>query len=433
MQTIRASVAEVKETLLITAALVVLVIFIFLRNVWATVIPALAIPLAIVGTFAGMYLLNYSIDNLSLMAMTIAVGFVVDDAIVMLENIYRHIENGVPPMEAAMKGSAEIGFTIVSMSLSLVAVFIPLLLMGGLIGRLFREFAMTVSMTILLSGIVSLTMTPMLCSKFLKNEHGKNHGKVYLAIENGFRAMYDFYVRTLDIAFQRQRLVFGVFLATIALSGILYLLVPKGFFPQQDIGLVSAVVEGAQDISFAEMDRLQDQVRAVVAADPDIMGLASTAPFGGQSVNIGRIICVLKPHRERSASADQIIARLRPQLAKITGVRAYMQAAQDIVIGARAARTQYQYTLQDVDVHELYEWTPKLTAEIGKLPMVRDVASDLQTGATTATLTIDRDQAARYGIQPQLIDDTLYDAFGQRQVGQYFTQVNTYQIGRAHV
>ncbi len=428
MQTIRASVAEVKETLVITALLVVLVIFIFLRNIWATVIPALAIPLAIVGTFAGMYLLNYSIDNLSLMAMSIAVGFVVDDAIVMLENIYRHIENGMKPMEAAIKGSAEIGFTIVSMSLSLVAVFIPLLLMGGLIGRLFREFAMTVSMTILLSGIVSLTMTPMLCSKFLKQAHGQRHGKLYMAVENGFKAMYDFYVRTLDAAFQRQKLVFGVFLATIALSGVLYLLVPKGFFPQQDIGLVSTVVEGAQDISFAEMDRLQDQVRAVVASDPDIMGLASTAPFGGQSVNIGRIISVLKPHRERKATADEIIARLRPQLAKITGVRAYMQAAQDIVIGARAARTQYQYTLQDVDVHELYEWTPKLTAEIGKLPMVRDVASDLQTGATTATLTIDRDQAARYGIQPQLIDDTLYDAFGQRQVGQYFTQVNTYRI-----
>ena len=427
MQTIRASVAEVKETLLITAVLVVIVIFIFLRNIWATIIPALAIPLAIVGTFAGMYVLNYSIDNLSLMAMTIAVGFVVDDAIVMLENIYRHIEAGMSPMEAALKGSSEIGFTIISMSLSLVAVFIPLLLMGGLIGRLFREFAMTVSMTILLSGIVSLTMTPMLCSKFLRHDHGP-HGKLYLAIERGFKAMFDFYVRTLDMAFRHQRAVLGVFFATIALSGVLYMLVPKGFFPQQDIGLVSTVVEGAQDISFAEMDRLQDQVRAIVAADPDIMGIASTAPFGGQSVNIGRIISVLKPHRERTATADQIIARLRPKLATVTGVRAYMQASQDIVIGARAARTQYQYTLQDVDVHELYEWTPKLSAEIGKLPMVRDVASDLQTGATTATLTIDRDQAARYGIQPQLIDDTLYDAFGQRQVGQYFTQVNTYRI-----
>ncbi|MHB1206242.1 MAG: efflux RND transporter permease subunit [Rhodospirillaceae bacterium] len=411
MQTIRASVAEVKETLVITAVLVVLVIFVFLRNIWATIIPALAIPLAIVGTFAGMYALNYSIDNLSLMAMTIAVGFVVDDAIVMLENIYRHIEAGMSPMEAALKGSSEIGFTIISMSLSLVAVFIPLLLMGGLIGRLFREFAMTVSMTILLSGVVSLTMTPMLCSKFLRHDHGP-HGKLYLAVERGFKAMFDFYVRTLDIA----------------LSGVLYILIPKGFFPQQDIGLVSAVVEGAQDISFAEMDRLQDQARAIIAADPDIMGLASTAPFSGQSMNIGRIICVLKPHRERKATADEIIARLRPQLAKITGVRAYMQAAQDIVIGARAARTQYQYTLQDVDVRELTEWTQKLTGEIGKLPMVRDVASDMQTGATTATLAIDRDQAARYGIQPQLIDDTLYDAFGQRQVGQYFTQVNTYRI-----
>ncbi len=427
MQTIRASVAEVKETLLITAVLVVLVIFIFLRNVWATIIPALAIPLAIVGTFAGMYLLNYSIDNLSLMAMTIAVGFVVDDAIVMLENIYRHIENGMEPMEAAMKGSAEIGFTIVSMSLSLVAVFIPLLLMGGIIGRLFREFAMTVSMTILLSGIVSLTMTPMLCSKFLRHDHGQ-HGKLYLAIERGFKAMYDFYVRTLDIAFQRQKLVFGVFLATIALSGVLYVLIPKGFFPQQDIGIIASVTEGAQDISFAEMDRLQDQARAVIAADPDIEGVGSTMGFGGQSMNNGRIMMLLKPHRRRKANVDQIIDRLRPQLAKIPGMRVYMQASQDIVIGARGTRTQYQYTLQDVDFRELNEWTQKLTDAMAKLPMLRDVASDLQTGATTATLTIDRDQAARYGIQPQLIDDTLYDAFGQRQVGQYFTQVNTYRI-----
>ena len=428
MQTIRTSVREVKQTLVIAAILVVIVIFVFLRNVWATIIPALAIPLSIIGTFAGMYLLGYSIDNLSLMAMTISVSFVVDDAIVMLENIYRHIENGMKPMEAAVKGSSEIGFSIISMSLSLVAVFIPLLLMGGLIGRLFREFAMTVSMTVLLSGLVSLTLTPMLCSKFLKLDHGKLYGGFYAAVERGFKAMYDFYVRTLDVAFRRERLMLGVFLATIALSGGLYLLVPKGFFPQQDIGLVSTVVEGAQDISFAEMDRLQDQVRAVVAADPDIMGLASTAPFGGQSVNIGRIISILKPHRERTASADEIIARLRPQLAKITGVRAYMQSAQDIVIGARAARTQYQYTLQDADFGELAEWAPKLTAEISKLPMVRDVANDMQTGATTATLTIDRDQAARYGVQPQLIDDTLYDAFGQRQVGQYFTQVNTYRI-----
>jgi HAE1 family hydrophobic/amphiphilic exporter-1 len=427
MQTIRASVAEVKETLIITAVLVVFVIFIFLRNVWATIIPALAIPLAIVGTFAGMYVLNYSIDNLSLMAMTIAVGFVVDDAIVMLENIYRHIENGMDPMEAAYKGSSEIGFTIISMSLSLVAVFIPLLLMGGIIGRLFREFAVTVSMTILLSGVVSLTMTPMLCSKFLRHEHGQ-HGKLYLAIERGFKAMFDFYVRTLDIAFQRQKLVLMVFFATVALSGVLYVMVPKGFFPQQDIGLIASVTEGAQDISFAEMDRLQDQARAVFAADPDIAGVGSTMGFGGQSMNNGRIMVVLKPHRERTATVDQIIDRLRPQLARIAGMRVFMQASQDIVIGARGARTQYQYTLQDVDFHELTEWTQKLTNEMAKIPMLRDVASDLQTGATTATLTIDRDQAARYGIQPQLIDDTLYDAFGQRQVGQYFTQVNTYRI-----
>ena len=286
---------------------------------------------------------------------------------------------------------------------------------------------MTVSMTILLSGVVSLTMTPMLCSKFLRHDHGP-HGKLYLAIERGFKAMYDFYVRTLDVAFQRQKLVFGVFLGTIALSGVLYILIPKGFFPQQDIGIIASVTEGAQDISFAEMDRLQDQARAVIAADPDIAGVGSTMGFGGQSMNNGRIMMLLKPHRERKANVDQIIDRLRPQLARIAGLRVFMQASQDIVIGARGARTQYQYTLQDVDFRELNEWTQKITDAMAKLPMLRDVASDLQTGATTATLTIDRDQAARYGIQPQLIDDTLYDAFGQRQVGQYFTQVNTYRI-----
>ena len=427
MQTIRASVAEVRMTLLLTAALVVLVIFLFLRNLWATIIPALAIPLALVGTFAGMYLFNYSIDNLSLMAMTIAVGFVVDDAIVMLENIYRHVEHGMSPFEAALKGASEIGFTIVSMSLSLVAVFIPLLLMGGIIGRLFREFAMTVSMTILISGVVSLTMTPMLCSKFLRQETGQ-HGRLYLAIERGFTAMFDFYRRTLEMAFGHQRAVFAVFLLTIVTAAGLYVVVPKGFFPQQDVGAISVNTEGAQDISFNEMARLQDFAREILMKDPDIESVASTLPYGGSGINSGKIYVLLKPFGERKTNSDDIMARLRPKLAQITGLRVFLQVSQDVQVGARGSRTQYQYTLQDANVTELNDWSAKMMDRMAALPEVRDVTSDLQTGATTATLTIDRDQAARYGIQPQLIDDTLYDAFGQRQVGQYFTQVNTYRI-----
>jgi hydrophobe/amphiphile efflux-1 (HAE1) family protein len=425
MQTIRASVAEVKETLILTAALVVLVIFVFLRNFWATVIPALAIPLSIIGTFAGMYVFDYSIDNLSLMALTIAVGFVVDDAIVMLENIYRHIENGMSPVEAALQGSKEIGFTIISMSLSLVAVFIPLLLMGGIIGRLFHEFAMTVSIAILISGVVSLTITPMLCARFLRHQSGQ-HGKTYRAIERGFEAIFEFYRRTLEIAFVNQRKVLAVFVATVAFSGILYVLVPKGFFPNQDVGSISIVTEGAQDISFAELARLHDQAREILARDPAVQTVGSQVPYGN-AVNTGRLYALLKPHRDREP-VEEIMDRLRPQMAKIAGLRVFLSVSQDINIGARQTRTQYQYTLQDADADELGVWAGKMVAAMSTLPQLRDVTSDQQSGATSATLTIDRDQASRYGIQPQLIDDTLYDAFGQRQVGQYFTQVNTYRI-----
>ncbi len=424
-QTIKASVAEVKETLLVTALLVVAVIFLFLRNVRATVIPALAIPLSLIGTFAGMYALNYSIDNLSLMAMTIAVGFVVDDAIVMLENIYRHIESGMEPVAAALQGAREIGFTIVSMSVSLVAVFIPLLLMGGIIGRLFHEFAMTVSIAILISGVVSLTITPMLCSRFLRHETGE-HSALYRRIERGFDAMFAFYRRTLDIALVNQKTVFGVFAATVALSGVLYVLVPKGFFPNQDVGSISSVTEGAQDISFAELVRLNEQAREIIARDPAVETVGATAPYGN-NVNQGRLYALLKPHREREP-VEEIMNRLRPQLAKIAGLKVFMSVSQDIQIGARQTRTQYQYTLQDADADELRIWSDKMVAAMATLPELRDVVSDQQSGASSATLTIDRDQASRYGIQPQLIDDTLYDAFGQRQVGQYFTQVNTYRI-----
>ncbi|MBX7201073.1 MAG: efflux RND transporter permease subunit [Rhodospirillaceae bacterium] len=425
MQTIKAAVAEVKETLIITAVLVVLVIFVFLRNVRATVIPALAIPLSLIGTFAGMYLFNYSIDNLSLMALTIAVGFVVDDAIVMLENIYRHIEEGMAALAASLQGAREIGFTIVSMSLSLVAVFIPLLLMGGIIGRLFHEFAVTVSIAILISGVISLTITPMLCSKFLRHESGE-HSALYRRIEAGFEAMFAFYRRTLDIALAEQRKVLGVFVATVALSGALYVLVPKGFFPNQDVGSISIVTEGAQDISFAELARLHDQAREILVHDPAVKTVGGQVPYGN-AVNTGRLYALLKPHREREP-VEEVMNRLRPQFAKIAGLKVFLSVSQDINIGARQTRTQYQYTLQDADANELSLWGEKMTAAMAALPELRDVTSDQQSGATTATLTIDRDQASRYGIQPQLIDDTLYDAFGQRQVGQYFTQVNTYRI-----
>ena len=321
-----------------------------------------------IGTFAGMYLFSYSIDNLSLMAMTISVGFVVDDAIVMLENIYRHMEDGMDPMEASLIGSQEIGFTIISMSLSLVAVFIPPhLLMGGIIGRrLFHEFAVTVSLTILISGVVSLTMAPMLCSRFLRADHGA-HGKVYLAVENGFNAMFNFYTRTLDIAFRHQRTVFSIFLATIALSVVLYIMVPKGFFPQQDIGLLSGVTEGAQDISFAEMDRLQDMAREIIGLrDPDIENVGSTMGFGGQSMNIGRIMALLKPHRERTANADEIIGRLRPAARQDPRHAVYLQSAPGHHHRRPRHPHQYQYTLQDVDYRELGDWSAQAHRRHGR-------------------------------------------------------------------
>ena len=421
--TIRASVAEVRKTLLITAVLVILVTFVFLRNLRATILPACAIPLSLIGACAGMYMLNYSLDNLSLMALTIAVGFVVDDAIVMLENIYRHIENGEAPMEAALKGASEVGLTIITMSVSLIAVFIPLLLMGGVVGRMFHEFAMTVAITILISGVVSLTLTPMLAARVLHKETHQ-HGALHQAVERGFNNLSSFYRRTLDIALSHQRTVFAIFLAMVVATGVLYVVVPKGFFPQQDNGNIIGQIEGAQNASFAEMLKRAEAARAVLVTDPDVanLGIFST---GRNAFFVGMM---LKPFEERSASAQDIIERLRPQLAKLEGVRVYLQANQDVNISARGSRTQYQYTLQDVDAAELNEWTDKIQAKMGTLAQLRDIASDRQYGATTATLVIDRDAAARYDIQAQLIDDTLYDAFGQRQVGQYLTQANSYKV-----
>jgi hydrophobe/amphiphile efflux-1 (HAE1) family protein len=427
--TIRASVDDVQFTMLLSIALVVMVIFVFLRSVWATIIPGVTVPLALIGTFAVMYLLGYSLDNISLMALTIAVGFVVDDAIVMLENIHRHIEDGMAPLEAALKGAGEIGFTIVSISASLIAVFIPLLLMGGIVGRLFREFAVTVSVAVAVSAMVSLTLTPMMCSRFLRHDAGR-HGWLYRVVEGMFDGMLAFYRRTLDVALRHSFITLLVFLATVTLTGVLYVQIPKGFFPEQDNGVLIGISEAAQDVSFAEMSKRQLALAQVVKADPDVAGFVTAigAGLGGRTANNGIFFINLKPWGERKASAQQVIARLRPKLAKVEGAQLFLQAAQDIRVGGRLSKTQYQFTLQDADLHQLYDWAPKVTARLAKLTELRDVTSDQQMGGTTATLTIDRDQASRFGITPQAIDDTLYDAFGQRQITQYFTQVNTYHV-----
>ena len=421
-QTIRASVADVQFTLMLTIALVVMVIFIFLRSLWATLIPSVAVPLALVGTFAVMYVLGYSLDNLSLMALTIAVGFVVDDAIVMLENIDRHIGDGLSPMEAAIKGAGEIGFTIVSISLSLIAVFIPLFLMGGIVGRLFREFGITVSVTILVSMLVSLTLTPMMCSRFMRSKHQVRHGRLYALSERGFDLLLAGYRKSLDVALRHHRATFGVFVLTLVATGYLFAIIPKGFFPQQDTGLIFGTSEAAQDISFPDAVRRQRALAEIVGKDPAVATVGmSLGANGTQTQNNGRFFITLKPRDQRDVTADEVIRRLRPQLAKVEGAVLFLQVAQDINVGGRLSRTQYQYTLQDANLDELNQWSSKIFAKLKTLPELRDVATDQQTGGTTYTLTIDRDQAARFGIQPQLIDDTLYDAFGQRQVTQYFT------------
>jgi hydrophobe/amphiphile efflux-1 (HAE1) family protein len=427
-QTIRASVADVEFTLMLSIALVVMVIFLFLRNFWATLIPTITVPLALIGTFAVMFLLGYSLDNLSLMALTIAVGFVVDDAIVMLENIYRYIEEGMNPMEAALKGAGEIGFTIVSISFSLIAVFIPLLLMGGIVGRIFREFAMTVSIAVLVSAFVSLTLTPMMCSRFLR--HQQSHGRLYRIVESFFEALLGGYRRTLDIVLRHQFITLLVFLCTLCFTGYLFTVIPKGLFPQQDTGVIVGISEGSQDISFPEMARRQMALGDIIAQDPDVDGYSSSigAGLGGQTGNNGRFYIALKPFEQRTANAEQIIARLRPKLAHVLGANLFLQASQDISVGGRLSKTQYQYTLQDANLGELYEWAPKVMQKMQSLPMLRDVASDQQMAGTTATLTIDRDKASMYGIPVSAIDQTLYDAFGQEQVTQYFTQVNSYHL-----
>ncbi|WP_407149892.1 multidrug efflux RND transporter permease subunit [Bradyrhizobium sp. ORS 86] len=426
--TIRAAVEDVQITLLITIALVVMVIFIFLRSFWATIIPSITVPLALLGACSLMWVFGYSLDNLSLMALTIAVGFVVDDAIVMLENITRYVEKGEQPMAAAYKGAAEIGFTIVSISVSLIAVLIPLLLMGGIIGRLFREFAVTLSMAIFVSLVVSLSLTPMMASRFLRADHEVRHGRFYQWSERMFNRLLHTYERGLDRALRHSFITLCVFFATVALSVYLFVIIPKGFFPQQDNGFLTAVSEMPQDISFAEMKRRQEELSQIVQADPAVSSIAMFIGGGGTALNSGRMYITLKPREERNVDAQQIIARLRPKLDTVIGARLFMQASQDVRLGGRATRTQFEYTLQDANLDELNEWAPKILAKMKTLPQLRDVATDQQTEGTTLQLTINRDIASRFGIQPQLIDDTLYDAFGQRQVAQYFTQVNSYHV-----
>jgi len=427
-QTIRAAVEDVQFTLLLTVALVVMVIFIFLRSFWATVIPAVTVPLALLGACSLMWVFGYTLDNLSLMALTIAVGFVVDDAIVMLENISRYIEEGESPLAAAFKGSGEIGFTIVSISVSLVAVLIPLLLMGGIIGRLFREFAVTLAMTIFVSMVVSLTLTPMMASRFLRAHGEVKHGRFYQWSEAAFDAMLHSYERGLDLALRWRRTTLLIFFATLALSVYLFVIIPKGFFPQQDNGLITATSEASQDISFADMEKQQEILGNIIQQDPAVASVAMAIGGSGRAGNNGNLFITLKPRDQRDVSAQQVIARLRPKLAKVEGARLFMQAAQDVRLGGRPTRTQFEFTLQDANLDELNEWAPKILSKMQTLPQLRDVATDQQTNGTTLQLKINRDTAARYGIYPQLIDDTLYDAFGQRQVTQYFTQLNSYHV-----
>ena len=428
-ETIRASVADVQFTLILTIVLVVLVIFLFLRSLWATIIPGVAVPLSLIGTFGVMYLLGYSLDNLSLMALTISTGFVVDDAIVMIENISRFIEQGDSVFEAALKGAKQIGFTIVSLTVSLVAVLIPLLFMGGVIGRLFREFAVTLSIAIVVSALLSLTLTPMMCAKLLRPIHESRHGRLYEWSERFFKSMIGTYDRGLKWVLRHQRTTLLVTIGTLCLTLILFYVVPKGFFPQQDTGLLQGVSEAAPDVSFQKMMERQRALSEVVMADPDVSSVASFIGADGvnTTTNSGRMSIALKPRDQRDSAAE-VIARLQPKLAKVGGITLYLQLVQDLSVENRISRTQYQYTLEDANIDELQAWGPRVLAKLKTLPELTDVASDQQTTGLQASLKIDRDTAARLGILPQAIDDVLYDAFGQRQISTIFTQLNQYRV-----
>jgi len=422
--TIRASVADVQTTLLLSVALVVLVVFVFLRSGWATTIPSVAVPLSLIGTFGAMYLLGYSLNNLSLMALTIATGFVVDDAIVVTENVSRFIENGESPLRAALKGASQIGFTIVSITVSLLAVFIPILLMGGLVGRLFREFAVTLSVAIAISALVSLTLTPMMASRLLRPVQERKHGRVYRASERIFTGLHDAYDRALRWVLDHRFLMLLVTLVTVAFTIYLYIVIPKGLFPQQDTGSLSGFSEAPQDISFPAMKERQEALLKVLAEDPDIDHFISFINQG----NTGNVFVQLKPWGVRKLTADQVINDLRPKLARVPGITLFLQNVQDVRLGGRSSRTQYQYTIVDANLDELNEWAPRILARLRTLPELRDVNTDQQTQGLKLNVEVDRDSAARLGITPQLIDDTLYDAFGQRQVATIYTQLNQYRV-----
>ncbi|WP_027534700.1 efflux RND transporter permease subunit [Bradyrhizobium sp. WSM3983] len=428
-QTIRASVSDVQFTLLLTIALVVGVIFLFLRNFWATVIPAISVPISLIGTFGVMYLLNYSLDNLSLMGLSIAVGFVVDDAIVMIENISRHIEEGLSPLQAALKGAGEIAFTIISISVSLVAVFIPLLLMGGVIGRMFQEFAVTVCVAIAVSVIVSVTLTPTMCA-YLLSDHGAGAGVVSQTLERGFVAIQRYYEALLSVALRFKLATLAVMLASVVATGALFAGIPKGFFPQQDTGMITGITESSADVSPTEMAELQRSVIDVIAKDPSVANATGYIGPGGPTVteNNGRLFVLLKPRNERQFSADEVIRQLDSKLAKLQGIAVFMQATQDINLASRLSKTQYQFTLTDVNQDELNSWAGKLFENLKKRPELADVASDQADAARQLKLKIDRDAASRLGIDPAAVDNTLYDAFGQRHVAQLFTTLNTYYV-----
>jgi multidrug efflux pump len=429
-ETIRASVKDVQFELMLTVGLVVLVIFLFLRNLSATIIPSVAVPLSIVGTFAVMYLLGYSLDNLSLMALTISTGFVVDDAIVMIENIDRFLEEGHSPLEAALKGSGQIGFTIISLTVSLIAVLIPLLFMGDIVGRLFREFAVTLSVTILVSAVVSLTLTPMMAARLLKSAEHSKRGRFYEASERFYERIIEFYGRTLKFVLRHQTTTLLATVGALLLTLFLYVIVPKGFFPVQDTGVILGISEAPENISFAAMGDRQQQLAKIILQDPEVASLSSFIGIDGTNttLNSGRIQINLKPHDERSSSASEIIRRLQPEVEKVEGINLYMQAVQDLTVEDRVSRTQFQYSLEDADAVELSDWASRIVTKFRTLPELRDVASDQQNGGLKADLVIDRDTAARFGILPQAIDDTLYDAFGQRQVSTIFTQLNQYHV-----
>ncbi|MGC2299414.1 MAG: efflux RND transporter permease subunit [Acidobacteriaceae bacterium] len=430
---IQASVNDVEFELMLTIGLVVLVIFLFLRSLYATVIPSVAVPLSLVGTCAAMYMLGYSLDNLSLMALTISTGFVVDDAIVMIENISRYLEEGMSPMEAALTGAEQIGFTIISLTVSLIAVLIPLLFMGDVVGRLFREFAVTLAVTIVISAVVSLTLTPMMCARVLRHNPEEQQTRFYRASEHVFNRMIDFYGRTLRVVLRYQGITLLVALGTLVLTIFLYIVIPKGFFPVQDTGVIQAISQAPQDISFKAMEEKQQQLANVILQDPAVESISSFIGADGinTTLNSGRISINLKPLNQRSPhgiNASDVIRRLQSKLGSVEGMHLYMQPVQDITVDDRVSRTQYQYTLEDPDTNELNEWTDKFVTQLKKLPELEDVATDQQTGGRAVTLAIDRVTASRLGIAPTTIDNTLYDAYGQRLISTLYTQLNQYHV-----